>query len=1394
MHLSLPSSDDLQLDDLEQIQADSMPPDTVQPITTPVVPPADQSIEQQQAHLIRELGKLNTQTDDLMLEQPSLEGTYQQHLAATFADLPRPINPNQIFYTRYRADAEGQQQRLSCETLGSLLSKLRTPGQENYLTQETGAFYQQANTLAADKRLSPIGSVATLASVLEIAFTKNLNEFWTTREDEQPNTEEQLVALRRQVLAHQLALRTVDGTLSAAGRTLADNVLKYPTAATREKVFPTARRPGVYRLALEDGSEFAAAFIMNAAAGTPPAGNVMLYTPGEGFEDYESLARLNETVAARIRDDAAPGKLLAASLPATARATLTGLPALAASPSMIEADVIADSVRALRVRQHFSVREALRKEALPTTGELDLAADLTPQLDVTPALEARNLRLLALREPDWLNTAGPADQAHYKALEKALIDSNEVLVPLLEKISTLDAFSAAETDKLLKIQKPAYADVQIAPHKSLVRLRLTSAHKTKVTGYRDDATGVVYICEDPKIDIPAFLTGQKLTKGTWETQVIVDVRTLGSYARRNVDPWSVHELHRTINASADIIDTSGEKRGQLDDADLRALAQQADIGTKYDAYLRSAFSQSGEGSAFATAWQRANAAKMHKDAFESRLNPAANKLFIFKTPGSGLDWIKAVVDQPDSATRLPVGRFDIEANVLVLGSGLEGGRGGQDVNGVLVIARKNTGIDGVSVLYTPDAPDGMPFRELVNGLSELDTLKAKPEWRAYFTRRMATNDASELARIFSDTHSLHRHTLTPITGNVQAHLYAAQLSFQLAHADYRSRTNAEVSRESAVNVFMFSFEATDFLAGMLPGKASLAFLRRGIIRGLRAAQNLRRSIPGLVKKIGADQKLGIAIGKTSIRPLEPAWVNVAAYRLPVRVDPLFDVEVFAQANNYTLSRSTGAPCFIDNPNNQFIAMRDQGGRYYLYSSYVQDGARYVKDPAGTQVDFMVVPGDAKSWKPRFERNSRGGGPVVSTLLPRTLEQQVDDDLIAALRIHSSEEEIQHFVELFKELTGAQKRRLLDNAQQQLGAHIDDAAFRRWVSGQRGLSQSNKSKLRDALLSLRSNADIFIHLNSSTKHLNLSTLEKDQLHLKIKRIIGKNDDFSKYIRASIRIEDPDTGAQFVGYAITHKQLNSLNRFEERYNLSTWATDSLNAFTNEKGRRHVLSKIASDNNITPQEALEKLLSAPQIREELKKFRTETFKAQLNNLGVDSFSEDFKKSGVPYIALSHGKQTGIDSGVKMVDSVTVTDFEKNLSRFSEPLEFSRPRVQTHRVEKPTPSPDTPAIPTSTATSDAVPNLVKTDDLANTQIPLLPENARTKLEEIVQDIQAGRVSRKKIGNYTYVDLPQVEAGSGRGKWRAAFEQIGKEGEQDVFILRGIIDYHASKLKAWGI
>lgn len=90
-----------------------------------------------------------------------------------------------------------------------------------------------------------------------------------------------------------------------------------------------------------------------------------------------------------------------------------------------------------------------------------------------------------------------------------------------------------------------------------------------------------------------------------------------------------------------------------------------------------------------------------------------------------------------------------------------------------------------------------------------------------------------------------------------------------------------------------------------------------------------------------------------------------------------------------------------------------------------------------------------------------------------------------------------------------------------------------------------------------------------------------------------------------------------------------------------------------------------------------------------------------------------------------------------------------------------------------------------------VTTSPLADTQMSYdnFPEAARIRLGSIMEDIRAGRATTKRIQGYYWYDLAQLNPGSGRGAWRAAFQRKG-----DTWQLQGFYDYHTDRpATVWG-
>ncbi|WP_338510407.1 DUF6543 domain-containing protein [Pseudomonas trivialis] len=116
---------------------------------------------------------------------------------------------------------------------------------------------------------------------------------------------------------------------------------------------------------------------------------------------------------------------------------------------------------------------------------------------------------------------------------------------------------------------------------------------------------------------------------------------------------------------------------------------------------------------------------MNKHAYLAKLSPTAYSASETDSAGKSLapQWVRAVIDYPDAATRPKVDGKTVVANTMSFY--------GAPVQGVTVIS---SGGRSSRVLYSPEAPDGIAWRALASQ-QELETLMNKPEWQAYARAR-----------------------------------------------------------------------------------------------------------------------------------------------------------------------------------------------------------------------------------------------------------------------------------------------------------------------------------------------------------------------------------------------------------------------------------------------------------------------------------------------------------------------------------------------------------------------------------------------------------------------------------------------------------------------------------
>ncbi|WP_191485713.1 TcdA/TcdB pore-forming domain-containing protein [Pseudomonas sp. FEN] len=164
-------------------------------------------------------------------------------------------------------------------------------------------------------------------------------------------------------------------------------------------------------------------------------------------------------------------------------------------------------------------------------------------------------------------------------------------------------------------------------------------------------------------------------------------------------------------------------------------------------------------------WQYANAAAMQLAALEARLHG--------RIDARQKQWIQAVLDYPDPATRPTLDAYPINANALGWRAPAPAPQSAAIhliSGGVLALNSADPSAPDV-LLYTPNAPDGHDWAAL-NQLDELGQRFPEPAWTDYFSARLATLKNTSVA-MPTAANAAH-FQLLPMPGNVQQRLYEIQ--------------------------------------------------------------------------------------------------------------------------------------------------------------------------------------------------------------------------------------------------------------------------------------------------------------------------------------------------------------------------------------------------------------------------------------------------------------------------------------------------------------------------------------------------------------------------------------------------------------------------------------------
>ncbi|WP_144424893.1 membrane-targeted effector domain-containing toxin [Pseudomonas trivialis] len=860
------------------------------PDTLPVVPSSRLEVGEQQQNLIGQLAKLNNLTGKLLVGLPEFDGFFQQQLKTLFPSIRGLISPQRIHFTRSRLDEQGVRQPAESKTLEVLLGELMEAAESGSL--QGGAFYVEPDTVDEDLWLQSVGTPQALVAALKQTFPSLLQAFWSTFQAGQGLRVEVLTRVRKQVLASEAALRTVDGTLTLASRALIDNVLKYPTSKARELAFPVDRRPEVYGVTLSGGERLATAFFLSPNSVNPPTGPLVLWTLTEGFEEFASLAALQAEVSRRLDALVSEGATLIDSLSLEARAKYVGqwLGALALAPVAIADDFVADGIKVLLATQLQDARRALSHKFYLRPVALDKLIDLAPRLDVAEAFVVRNRLLEARLMPAWQKALSAQAWQQLQALEQVVQEKNQALSALLAPIPSLPDY----TRQKLRAKLRVFLEAHGLPGSAVERIDLDKVIVTRVEAIR------VNTVPAPGMTSPIERTD-------------IERMSLTELALNNLKPWEASlawtskvSIAATVRYAdgSQVVDTRGEAL-VLSRETIEQWVVEINAGHRYcQDVLKKTFApprSSERAGQLWQAWMSAQGATLAYAAESARLNPTAYGTVLVGDPEKkrAEQWVAAVLASWVPQGRPQVGGQAIKANFLVLGKpGVAPEFGGEQwAQGLVVISTDEA---PERVLYAPDAPDGLELRELRNEAG-LVALLGSPAWQPYLLARLGVRTlevddgllspafkfvefGSVLASIVpSNVRAKERLPplivqLLPCEASLLQGMYYLQFLRLLELVQRSSVTNEEVNRQSAFNKLMFGIEVVGTLLDMLPGFGSWATSKVSLWRRLArtAVRTFRtggQSIPALILRRGLGRQwlvmafAGAGAASAGVRPL-----------------------------------------------------------------------------------------------------------------------------------------------------------------------------------------------------------------------------------------------------------------------------------------------------------------------------------------------------------------------------------------------------------------------------------------------------------------------------------------------------------------------------------------------
>ena len=1314
-------------------------------------------------------------------------------LKTTFPSMGQDLNASELSLRTFKNDPEDQANKrtvtqsvplitlfwhaiaghLDTRTLFLNLDDIELVHTQGDITQVPAVLNSNGAKIKLERLL-----VTTLAVSYQRHVERAFNDFWDSpAEYSQERSVSEWLALQfSSQLRAQVDLHLLDTALSPdMHKAVTDYALSAPDAHLRKEMTASIR-PGVYRLShTPEGWGFSVP-IPCAVVFTQhddESGQALLYRLGEALEVY---THLNELKIDLTQDGDDQDQVHIAPL------TDNFLTCL---------------VNDLRKEQKAAINHVLLQG--PQTEEdihtwvvrLDAAADIGTRLDLAGAMDERELRLSQKKQNDWLNAntyvTGADRLAWWKAVQDlhSSVQAHSTLPPDPVMLGTPDALRQWTRTLLTRLIAEKYDPAD--PDQILVGIEknIIDPHAPKGSSPFDSGVALH--------SVPTFFQ---------------DLRSMTEWAMSNLTPDERNALHPSIE-------------GPLSFEQIVDIIERANVGARL-AYTLPSLARERQAE-----WMSLKEKQMRAQLWSAHISGD----LIYNRDNTELNLVLAALDSPS-----PLGRNKVNGHEVVVHQFKYGASVIKDLIGFGVASVPSR---PSLTLYTPHAPDGKMFRTVeaqnTRGLraSVAHALTATPEMARWMISHLPlTEQAEPLISLTRSPDSLSfgekLKTVTQsifyaakrrfeadlaikmvsavVEGDLFKTLHETQLAHALQTADVLTVTNAERNSSAAQEgrirgvtliTGVFSLYPTGRLGGILarsilPVMAGGAAISAIQDEGGSFSQWAKDFISGLgevLAEAGQDLIMAKVRGRRrKTRPPLSRLVNMTDPQLkPYRVDtkqwlPKDPIPL----ENGIYQERNGLHQYVKAGADWFLSRVPVGGKRIIYHPTKHGGLGVARELFRENGAWRLKP---------LEHHTRGGMGGVLGRTPQTPEQKTRSALlegILAKPMRRSAGTVQAARDLIDSMPDELVTRLLEESM----AQFDTRSIERF---RQLISDLNQGRTRftahePSHRNLIYKYDVWHAVDYLTKKIKAELPDVDiadesriklfDLALPLKNtFIDKSGNFNFEMGI---LNDKISGAKVIvltGQSGKSKtELGKLIRDQEELKNATEAKSTQALVTQLQ-----LPETATQASL---QAINDYLAVPQHQAEHRQLQRQIFREEMSARNKLGLLTEIRSKQLPYFIVNKGiKQPKL----QVTSKEDVNHFFNTLTKYTEPFETQAlTKTTTHKVTGSTQTPETVDTSATSATS-AIENTfrVETSALADTQMAYenFPEAARTKVNEVMEDIRAGRVTTKKIRGYYWYDMAQLDPGTGRGAWRAAFERRGNTWE-----LQGFYDYHRDQPAAiWG-